>query len=113
MHALTKESEIKYHKLKQKILNWNLLVHPLEIEDFIQNYYSFFAMLIRANIRDLKLNTNQIYSKVRFYQGMGVNELIIQQLVVVSFLLILNVVGMKIRINYIEQSINKFRDVDI
>lgn len=66
-------------KPKAKDIKLEFTCTSINIEDFIQNYYSFFAMLIRADIRDLKLNyRGYLFRNKAFYQGMGVNKLIIQ-----------------------------------
>lgn len=66
-------------KPKAKDVKLEFACTSIKIEDFIQNYYSFFAMLIRADIRDLKLNyRGYLFRNKAFYQGMGVSKLIIQ-----------------------------------
>lgn len=81
-YARTHERErnkVSQIKPRAKDIKLEFACTSIKTEDFIQNYYSFFAMLIRANIRDLKLNyRGYLFQNKAFYQGMGVNELIIQ-----------------------------------
>ncbi|MDD4685131.1 MAG: hypothetical protein PHD45_07860 [Bacteroidales bacterium] len=66
-------------KTKAKDIRLEFSCVGLDVSLFIRNYYSFFAMLLFPNLRTLRLNyRGYIFDSKGFYQGMGVNELIIQ-----------------------------------
>ena len=81
-YARTHERErnkVSQIKPKAKDITLEFACTSLDIATFITNYYSFFAMLLNVGIRTLKLNyRGYLFQNKAFYQGMGVNELIIQ-----------------------------------
>lgn len=81
-YARTHERErnkVSQIKPKAKDITLEFACTSLNITTFITNYYSFFAMLLNVGIRTLKLNyRGYLFQNKAFYQGMGVNELIIQ-----------------------------------
>lgn len=81
-YARTHERErnkVSQIKPKAKDITLEFACTSLDITTFITNYYSFFAMLLNVGIRTLKLNyRGYLFQNKAFYQGMGVNELIIQ-----------------------------------
>lgn len=80
-YARTHEREfnkVSQIKPKAKDITLEFACTSLDIATFITNYYSFFAMLLNAGIRTLKLNyRGYLFQNNAFYQGMGVNELVI------------------------------------
>lgn len=72
-------NKVSQIKPRAKDITLEFACTSLDITTFITNYYSFFAMLLNVGIRTLKLNyRGYLFQNKAFYQGMGVNELIIQ-----------------------------------